>query len=628
MQRPASLLCAMLAWLLSCGQAPAMVHAPEVQPAMTVTGEVEHPLKLTLADLARFQSVEIRLNEVSRDGGFHGVYSHQAVPLRTLLDMAGIAKQQSAFNKEIDLAIRVRSASGRQVILSWGEVFYSNAAEVAIAFAASPVRPMMTEARCRGCHGPEIYRKSLDQYDRPARLPKLLIRSDFFSDRCLEGVTGIEVVDLHPDLKVDRSVKLHSDKLVIDGAVKKELKISSPKKYPQIEVRKKVVGVHMGYHGVHSYVGVPLVTLLEEAGAGDELTRALLVSAPDGYRALFSLGELQLADKGRRIILAESVDGKQLEGQRGGKFRIIVPDELVDDRDVMAVSRIEVVDLKPAAKISIIGVGPGDTDLITLEAVTALAKADVLVAPEDIARRFASYLGDKPVMFDPLQLVQQMFRKDHPEMDPAEADRMCNAERAAAVARIRQALAEGKNVAFLDWGDPLIYGSSRWIRAFFDDSELETVPALSSFNVANAMIQRDIGGGGSIVITVPSGLKKNPQILEALAKRGDTLAIFMGLQEFQGLKEQFDRHYPADTPVNLVYSAGIAGSERLVRTNPSGCGRRTGGRSGKIPRPDLPRAATERAVVRRVSLTGAERFSAVCLIYVGPCLAEGGTVRN
>lgn len=566
MKRPALLLCAMLAWFLTSGPAPAMEHAPKVQAALSVTGEVKRPLKLTLSDLSRFQSVEIRLNEVSRDGGFQGVYSHQSVPLRTLLDMAGIVKQESAFNKEIDLAIRVRSASGRQVVLSWGEVFYSNAAEVAIAFAASPVRPMMAEARCRGCHGPEIYRKSLDQYDRPARLPKLLIRSDFFTDRCLEEVTGIEVVDLHPDLKVDRSAKLHSDELVIEGAVEKELKISSLKKYPQIEVRKKVVGVHMGYHGLHSYVGVPLVKLLEEAGAGDELTKALLVSAPDGYRALFSFGELQLADKGRRIILAGSADGKQLKGQRGGKFRIIVPDELVDDRDVMAVSRIEVVDLKPAAKVSVIGVGPGDTDLITLEAIAALARADVLVAPEDIARRFAPYLGDKPVLFDPLQLIQHMFRKDHPEMDPAEADRICNAERAAGVAKIRQALDEGKNVAFLDWGDPLIYGSSRWIRAFFDDSELETVPALSSFNVANAMIQRDIGGGGSIVITVPSGLKKNPQLLEALAKSGDTLAIFMGLKEFQGLKELFDRHYPADTPVNLVYSAGIAGSERLVRT--------------------------------------------------------------
>jgi hypothetical protein len=30
---------------------------------------------------------------------------------------------------------------------------------------------------------------------------------------------------------------------------------------------------------------------------------------------------------------------------------VIVPEELVDDRDVVAVDRIEVIDLKPVAKI-------------------------------------------------------------------------------------------------------------------------------------------------------------------------------------------------------------------------------------------------------------------------------------
>ncbi len=89
---------------------------------------------------------------------------------------------------------------------------------------------------------------------------------------------------------------------------------------------------------------------------------------------------------------------------------------------------------------------------------------------------------------------------------------------------------------------------------------------MSSFNVANAMIQRDIGAGGSIVITVPSGLKENPQLLAALAKSGDTLAIFMGLKQFKELQVLFNEHYAVDTPVDLVYSAGIADSERLIRT--------------------------------------------------------------
>ena len=54
---------------------------------------------------------------------------------------------------------------------------------------------------------------------------------------------------------------------------------------------------------------------------------------------------------GRRIMLAESNNGQRLEGQRGGNYRVIVPEELVDDRDMVAVDRIEVIDLKPVAKI-------------------------------------------------------------------------------------------------------------------------------------------------------------------------------------------------------------------------------------------------------------------------------------
>ncbi len=566
MKRLALVLYAMLVCLLTCSSALAMKHAPAPQPTLTITGKVTNPLKLTVADLARFQSVEIQLNEVDRDRQFHGIYLHQAVPLRTLLDMAEITTQDQPTGKGIELAIRVTGASGKQVVLSWGEVYYSNAAEYAIAFAAAPVKPMMTEARCLKCHGPEIYQSALDQYERPAQLPKLLIRGDFYTGRCVEGVTRIEVVDIYPKLKSDRSLKLESSEFQVTGLVAKELKLSSLKDYPQMSMWKKVVGLHMGYHGLHLYKGVSLAKVLEAAGVGDELTKAVMISAPDGYRALFSFGELFQSFKGRRIMLAESVDGKPLKGQRGGKYRIIVPEELVDDRDVLAVARIEIIDLKPKAKISIIGVGPGDTDLLTLEALSALARADVLVAPADIAQRFAPYLGNKPNLFDPLQLIKHMYRKAHPELSAEELSEQVTVERDAGVQKIRKALDEGKNVAFLDWGDPLIYGSSRWIRAFFDDDELETVPALSSFNVANAMIQRDIGAGGSIVITVPSGLKENPQLLAALAKSGDTLAIFMGLKQFKELQVLFNEHYAVDTPVDLVYSAGIADSERLIRT--------------------------------------------------------------
>lgn len=566
MKRLGILLFSLLVWLPAFHPVLADEHRPVSNGVLTITGEVKYPLKLSTGDLARFQSVDIQLNEVSRDGTFHGVYLHRAVPLRTLLDMAGIIKQDQPFEKQIDLAIRVTDASGKQVALSWGEIYYGNAAEIAIAYAATPVKPMMTEDRCLKCHGPEIYRQSLKEYERPAKMPKLLIRSDFYTDRCLENVTRIEVIDLYPDLKVDRGAKLDSKKFLVTGAVEKELTLTDMKGYPRMEMWKKVVGVHMGYHGLHRYKGVSLAKVLEAAGSGDELTKAVIISAPDGYRALFSYGEIFQSFAGRRIMLAESDNGKSLAGQRGGNYRIIVPEELVDDRDVLAVDRIQVVDLKAQPKITIIGVGPGDTDLISLEAISALARADVLVAPADIVKRFAPYLGNKPVLFDPLKLIKHVYRTEHPEISAQELEKRVAAERDAGVAHMHRALAGGQSIAFLDWGDPMIYGSSRWIRAFFDDDRIETIPAMSALNAGNAMIGRDIGAGGSIVISVPSGLRENPALLEAVAKSGDTLAIFMGLKEFASMQSLFERYYAADTPVALVYSAGIAGNERLVRT--------------------------------------------------------------
>jgi len=52
------------------------------------------------------------------------------------LEQAGIQKENSDFSKQIDLAVIVRNKAGKQIALSWGEIFYRNPAEVAIAFSA------------------------------------------------------------------------------------------------------------------------------------------------------------------------------------------------------------------------------------------------------------------------------------------------------------------------------------------------------------------------------------------------------------------------------------------------------------------------------------------------------------
>jgi hypothetical protein len=54
----------------------------------SITGAVRQPLQVTAGDLAKYQSVQVQLNEVLSDGGFHGSFTYQGVPLKTLLELA------------------------------------------------------------------------------------------------------------------------------------------------------------------------------------------------------------------------------------------------------------------------------------------------------------------------------------------------------------------------------------------------------------------------------------------------------------------------------------------------------------------------------------------------------------
>ena len=227
--------------------------------------------------------------------------------------------------------------------------------------------------------------------------------------------------------------------------------------------------------------------------------------------------------------------------------------------------------------------------------MTYLGKTDAVVAPEELSKAFSSLLADKTILFDSMNLIHKKFyAKAHPEIPSGELDAKFTAEREKAAKMIRETLSRGQSVAFLDWGDPLIYGSSRWIRNYFTDAEIETVPSPSAFNVSNAVLGRDITCKGSAILTVPQGLKSNEALLKAAADNGDTLAIFIGLKEFRNLMPLFLKYYKDTTPVAFVYNAGISSSERKVM-------------------------GTLKDILGK---TGKEAEELLGMIYIGPCLME------
>jgi precorrin-6A synthase len=117
-------------------------------------------------------------------------------------------------------------------------------------------------------------------------------------------------------------------------------------------------------------------------------------------------------------------------------------------------------------KVLVIGIGVGDPDQLTLQAVRALNRADVFfvldkgatkgklrAVREEILRRHA---GQRPYRIAELP---------SPPRDPAPADYRAsvdalNMAKQAAFASLIDGLKDGETGAFLVWGDPMLYDST------------------------------------------------------------------------------------------------------------------------------------------------------------------------
>ena len=124
MKKTGTLICSLCIFLLWYGAA-----LSASQPSISITGVVKQQLNLTTDDLRRFESVNVRLNEVATDRSYHGAFFYRGVPLRTLLELATVQKEAADFSKPVDLAIVVKNKDGKQTVLSWGEIFYRNPAD-------------------------------------------------------------------------------------------------------------------------------------------------------------------------------------------------------------------------------------------------------------------------------------------------------------------------------------------------------------------------------------------------------------------------------------------------------------------------------------------------------------------
>lgn len=551
---------------------------PVPSRALTIGGAVRQPVNLSVEDLARYESVEVRLNDLTRDKKFNGVFHYRGIPLRYLLDVATVVKDGPGFPKSTDLAIVVRNREGKRTVLSWGEVFYRNPSNVVIAYAARPITPHH-QSSCIKCHAKNFYQPVLDRLKRTITYPKLVLSNDFYSDRCLEDIVSIEVVDITANSANKKSGGSAANSFTVTDNAGKSRQLSSLSGYTRIPVTFKEVGDGRGWHGIRDYTGTPLSEILRKADDLSEMDRIVLFTSKDGYRSAFSFGEIFLNPLGERLVIAESKGSA-----RGEKnYTLVTPDDQAADRMIKTIKTIEILSLKEEPKLYVVSVGCADPNLMTLEAISTMGKVDAFIAADGIAKQFARYMDGKPVLFDPMRNFEPIFRKNNPGLAPAEMKRKLEAQCAVDMKKIRDTLAAGKSIALLEHGDPTIFGGwQHWIEPEVK-GRFEVVTGISAFNAANAMFANSkvftgisaFGTGdnnnlvcnhGNAILSAPRSLADNEGVLKAIAESGDTLAIFMGLKDMDSLLPLLKKYYPETTPAAIAYKAGYAHESQLVMT--------------------------------------------------------------
>jgi precorrin-4 methylase len=221
-------------------------------------------------------------------------------------------------------------------------------------------------------------------------------------------------------------------------------------------------------------------------------------------------------------------------------------------------------------KFFIVGMGTAH-DLITLRAQNTIARADILLAEEGaVAQFWPSFAAGKELWEYPHNL--RKFYGANPDSLPdphqrAEA-RKLEALRRDLATRIATAVREGKTVANLQSGDPMMYGMTLFLELLPADIPTEVIPGVGAFQAATAALKRSPPYGfdtSAVILTMddwPGRLDTNEKLMAA----GSTLVFYTMNLDYPRLFQTLKRYYPPATPVAIVCDAGDPSRQRTIRS--------------------------------------------------------------
>ena len=147
-----------------------------------------------------------------------------------------------------------------------------------------------------------------------------------------------------------------------------------------------------------------------------------------------------------------------------------------------------------------IGVGPGDPELLTVKAINALKKIDVLIAPKTEKKSDSVALSiAQPHLKPSVKIIYQTFPMIK---DFAEETEIFEANKN----EILQQLRGGRNVGFATLGDPMFYSTYIYIFRLLEPCGVPiiTIPGVPAFLAIAAQIGRPLAFGNDVLTIIPA----------------------------------------------------------------------------------------------------------------------------
>jgi precorrin-4 methylase len=204
--------------------------------------------------------------------------------------------------------------------------------------------------------------------------------------------------------------------------------------------------------------------------------------------------------------------------------------------------------------IHLVGMGPGDPELVTLKTARLLKEADCLFCFEYLKHEVARFASPEKIIVASPLMMGRLYGQKIEDLPPDLHDmaRRSRKEVASFLPRVRKLVASGKKVVFAAAGDPTMYCPWSWVTEDFADLKPTVVPGLSSFNAANAALGHSVTKrSGSLLLSAGNDLGTPDEH----GRLKMTLVLFTHREKLNMLLPKLQSRYPADTPIAVVTEA-------------------------------------------------------------------------